>query len=228
VNVDDFITCAAARDMGQAAQLAEHSGLLRDDDAESVTSPELWIPGAAPGTSVMHPVLRRLLLERLAEREQLAADGWAAVHGWLRQHAADRDDAAGELQHALALGELKYVTDELIERLREPEVDVAEWLGLLHSVTRAPMRTPPTGPPARHIGTLTGRRPDQSNRLAGSMALLVAGLWIAAEQLINSERAPLYRAIEKAFRDVAPFAADGLALLLAEAERYGALADLWS
>jgi hypothetical protein len=228
VNVEDLVTCAAARDMGQAAQLAEHSGLLRDDDAESVTRPELWIPGAAPGTSIMHPVLRRLLLERLAEREQLAADGWAAVHGWLRQHAADRDDAAGELQHALALGELKYVTDELIERLREPEVDVAEWLALLHAVAQAPMPTPPTGAPARHIGTLTGRRPDQGNRLAGSMALLVAGLWIAAEPFTNSERAPLYRAIEKAFRDAAPFAADGLALLLAEAERYGALADLWS
>ena len=228
INVDDLVTCAAARDMGQAAQLAEHSGLLRDDDAESVTRPELWMPGATPGTSIMHPVLRRLLLERLAERDELAADGWAAVHGWLRRHAADRDDAAGELQHALALGELKYVTDELSERLCAPEVDVVKWLDLLHSVTRAPMRTPPTGAPARHIGTLTGRRPDQSNRLAGSMALLVAGLWIAAEPLATSERAPLYRAIDKALRDVAPFAADGLALLFAEAERYGSLADLWS
>ncbi|HEU5156359.1 MAG TPA: hypothetical protein VFU43_05130 [Streptosporangiaceae bacterium] len=227
MNVDDLVTCAAARDMGEAAQLAEHSGLLHADDADAVTRPDLWIPGVAPGTSIMHPVLRRLLLERLAERDQLAGDGWAAVHGWLRRHTAERDDVSGELHHALALGELKYVTDELIARLRGPDADIAEWLALLRTVTEAPMRTPPADAPARHIGTLAGR-PDPGNRLAGSMALLVAGLWIAAEPLITSERTPLYRVIEKAFRDVAPFAVDGLALLLAEAERYGALADLWS
>jgi hypothetical protein len=229
VNVDDLVTCAAARDMGQAAQLAEYSGLLCDNDAEAVTRPELWIPGPAPATSIMHPVLRRLLLERLAEREPQAADGWAAVHGWLRQHAADRDDTAGELHHALALGELKYVTEELTTRLRgrDPETDIADWLALLRSVTEAPMGTPPSGAPVTHVSALTGWA-DHNNRLAGSMALLAAGLWIAAEPLAGSERAPLYRTIEKAFRDVAPFAADGLALLLAEAERYAALADLWS
>jgi hypothetical protein len=239
VNVSDLVTCAAARDMGEAAQLAEHSGLLRASDADAVTRPELWIPGAVAGSSVMHPVLRRLLLDDLADRDPQAPDGWTAVHGWLRRHAAGQGDDAGELHHALALGELEHVTIELAARLRGPETGanqpnersgphgVADWLTLLRSVSAAPSATRVPGPPATHIAALTGWA-DHNDRLTGSMALLVAGLWIAADPLVDSERAPLHRTIENAFRNVAPFAADGLALLLTEAERHGALADLWS
>jgi hypothetical protein len=252
--IDDLITCSAVRGMEHIAPLVAHGELLRGDDSMEITRPELWVgvdtagalerggeggPGGGTGAGmaggvVMHPVLRRLLLVRLAERGAQEPASWSAVHGWLRQHAAQAGDEAGELHHALALGDLPTVTKRLESALTA--MDVEDWLRLLRAVVAAP-RQHPTSPAARaaaragapvdDVGPLTSGWVMPASRPAGPLARLVAALWIEADPLIGSEREQLHISIRNAFRDIAPFSPNGLAVLHSEAERHDALAELW-
>jgi hypothetical protein len=222
--IEDLITCSAARDREQTNLLSAYAGLL-DANSRVATRPELWIPDeSAPGAAVLPRVLRLLLLERLADPARAGAgNGWDPVHRWLRDDAKTRGDRAGELHHALALDEYETVVEELGRSLRESEV--REWLGLLRVVTAAPMREPVIGPPGDAVTPLA-RRVDRKDPLAR----LVAGLWIAADPLISSDRHALHIAVQDAFNGVAPASPwpDGLTALQAKAAEHARLAERWS
>ncbi|MFG1694058.1 hypothetical protein [Nonomuraea sp. NPDC049309] len=221
---DLLATCAAARDMAEAVRMAG-KGALAGVSVKQITDAEVWLPGTS-GSPAMHPVVRRLLLERLAARDPDADDGWAAVHTWLRGHAAANGDTVGELRHALALGEVEYVTKQMIKRFQQPGVATKTWLDELTSVVSAPCRERIEGPPLDHVNRLK-RWAGFEPTITHNVATLVAGLWVANEPLIDSRRAPLYRQIHDAFSELSGKCSNDSEPLTAEAARYGALATRW-
>src|SRR5215469_12182865 len=95
----DLTTCAAARNIDDASGLAIRSDLLgsaRGTQREIFAS-ELWVRQES-GAAVMLPVLRRLLLPRLAAR----SDDWRSAYEWLRKASVQAGDLDGELYYSLA------------------------------------------------------------------------------------------------------------------------------
>ncbi|HXL96701.1 MAG TPA: hypothetical protein VN969_47955 [Streptosporangiaceae bacterium] len=115
---DDLATCAAARHKEVTLRLATDSRLLEQLPGEltSVFSSGYWAVDPASGRSVLHPLLRRLLLRRLADREADAKASWARVHLWLRWRALRDGYPDTALYHTLALAGTDQ--DELAALLR--------------------------------------------------------------------------------------------------------------
>ncbi len=231
--VEDLVTCAAAWDIDRASRLARHGGLLvgPQSGASALFAPELWVTPEGGGPAVLLPVLRRLLLRRLAARRAGRAD-WPTVHAWFRDDCAKENDEAGELYYALALGEVVPVARRLASQL--PGGDAVSWLRRLHSVSAAPNKLSRRqsrsglGQPAAaadRIRELTAGTDPRDVPLA-PLARLVAALWIAADPLFAShhkELGDLYNEIQDDFDLIAPFSGNGLAVLRNEAARYRAL-----
>jgi hypothetical protein len=93
----------------------------------------------APGARVLHPFLRRVLLDQLADRPIHHPDSWRAVHERLREHHEQVGDRVGALRHGLALGEIEPVVGHLDLRLAELPAD--RWLAELRAITAAPRMT---------------------------------------------------------------------------------------
>jgi len=120
---DDLATCAAARHKEIALRLATDSSLLEQlpGEAASIFGSEYWPADPASGRAVLHPLLRRLLLRRLADREANARASWARVHLWLRRRALRDGHVDTALYHTLALAGTNQ--DELTELLAREVVD---------------------------------------------------------------------------------------------------------
>jgi hypothetical protein len=222
----DLVTCAAARDLPEASRLAAQSGLLIEAAVEepAVLASELWTDGGDGRPKVLQPVLRRLLLLRLAARDDDDPANWSRVHTWLCEKATRTDDEAGVLHHTLARGQLEAVTRVLAERIEDPDTNVAAWLDLVRSTVAAPA---PLDPAAEdHLQRLT-RWTDPRDVPTAPIARLVAALWIDADPLAIGSRRGLHQIAEAAYRQVAAFSRGDQAALHAEAERHRALADLW-
>ena len=231
--VEDLVTCAAAWDIDRASRLARHGGLLvgPQSGASALFAPELWVTPEGGGAAVLLPVLRRLLLRRLAARRAGRAD-WATVHAWFQDDCAKENDEAGELYYALALGEVVPVARRLASQL--PGGDAVSWLRRLHSVSAAPNKLSrrqsrgglgQPGAAADRIRELTAGTDPRDVPLA-PLARLVAALWIAADPLFAShkkELGDLSNEIQDDFDLIAPFSGNGLAVLRNEAARYRAL-----
>lgn len=221
--VEDLVTCSASRDLDDATRLEAYSTLLpaaRIDDPEC--SPALWVRTEDGTTREMLPVLRRLLLRRLAAREEGETASWSAVHGWFRHRCAQSGDESGELHHALALGEAEFVARRLAELL--PFRPVHGWLELLHAVTAAPNRLEHADSPVEQVRELTAWTRAEATATA-SLGRLVVALWVAADPLVDHGRERLYQEIAADFHDIAPHSGDGLAVLRDEASRYRAKGD---
>jgi hypothetical protein len=100
---EDLVTCAAARHQGAAWRMAADSGLLVQLPGEEAAmfAPEFWYDDPVGGPALLQPLLRRLLLRRLASRERTARANWTTVHEWLREWSADDGDTEAELYHTL-------------------------------------------------------------------------------------------------------------------------------
>ncbi|HEX8008288.1 MAG TPA: hypothetical protein VF482_17875, partial [Trebonia sp.] len=140
----DLVTCSAARDLEAAQRLAAKSRLLGQNwgTKARIFGAVFWRKRTASVAGLtLHPVMRSLLLRKLAERPlasewsrreragRRAAPDWSTVHAWLRADAVAAGDHVGELYHALALGEVEHVALSLADALktREPE----DWLRML-------------------------------------------------------------------------------------------------
>jgi hypothetical protein len=120
---NDLATCAAARHKEVALRLATDSSLLEQlpSEAMSLFGSEYWPVDRVGGRAAMHPLLRRLLLRRLADRKADAMASWARVHLWLRGRALRDGHADTALYHTLALA--GTYQDELLARAAVDEVD---------------------------------------------------------------------------------------------------------
>ncbi len=214
---DALTTCSAARDEKEASRLAGHDGPLAGlaDERSAIFGPGLWTRDEgdkADGPRVMLPVLRRLLLRKLAERDDEHPANWQTVHGWLGVDAAEHHDDTGKLQHALACGEMEHVTLVMATRLRESGVDA--WLALLHTIVEAPRRRPVQTPASDPYGPLTA-----------PLSRLITSLWAEADPLGDSRRQHLHGRIAAAYDAIAEFSPDGSATLYNTARHYRELGE---
>jgi hypothetical protein len=218
-----LVTSAAAQTSDQAALLYEHSGLVdRRFPFAAIAGLELWIPdGRGEERRLMHPVARLLLLEELRARPDKHPANWSAVHGWLRDQAEHAGDDAGQLYHALALGEAPYVTRQLHDQLGA--VSSKDWLALLHAATVAPSPLRWVCDPVGHLEALTSWAADEDAAL-GPLARIVVGLWIDADPLLSSARNTLHDLIASAYDQLV---ARALTAFTAEAARHRRIAQDW-
>jgi hypothetical protein len=221
--VENLVTCSAARNKEAALRLGADSPLFegsRGTDAE-VFGGSLWEDDGS--SLVLRPVLRRLLLRRLAARPADDTANWAAVHGHLRTLARAAGDESAALYHALALGEVEQVTRRLAERLEIMEAE--EWLRLLETVTAAPNDLP--HPAASQIGGLV-RWAQPRDLPTGPTARLVAAMWIDADPLSDRERSALRREIGASLDQIAPFSREGIGVLREYADKIRDEEQDWS
>jgi hypothetical protein len=218
--VEDLVTLSAGRDRDQVVRLARRTSLLRSDVRNpSAVGPDLWAPDNAGGQ-----VLRRLLLRRLAARDHDHRADWLTVHGALRRFCREATprDAAGELYHALAVGDLQFVVAELADRIGG--MPTGTWLELLRSVAAAPRRPDPRLPEEQVdelAGTVTA--PNQS---VAALAGVLAGLWVASDSATHGNQYRLHRLIAKNYDGMADLA-NSPAVIEDEAEKHREVAKQW-
>lgn len=222
--------CAAARDIEGARRLTERSSLLADPsgDHSAVFANELWAVSNGSQAAVMLPVLRRLMLRQLAARADAESANWSTVHGWLRSDCDKAGDDIGVLYHALALDEVEFVTDRLAPLL--PKENGPAWLDQLKLATSAPNRRNHLSDPVVAVQKLTdwvNQRMDQPDLPLRPLARLIVALWIDADPLGANRRDNLYLEIAADYDAIAPYSANGSALLRTEAERYRENARRW-
>jgi hypothetical protein len=217
--VADLATCAAARNEEAALRLGADSGLLAGMRGEDpvIFAADLWRADTRGQAAELHPVLRRLLLRRLAARAPDSPADWVRVFGWLRASCLDAGDGTGELYHALALGAVEHVARWFAHALEHH--DPAEWLRLLSSVTAAPSRLDHGLEPAPQIRALT-RWADQREVPLALVGRLVAASWIYADPLSAGYGPSLLREMGADLYQIAPYSADGLSVLRDEADSY--------
>lgn len=225
--VGNLVKCAAARDQADASRLDLESGQLTGTRAalSDLFARELWGEPAggdpaAPGSVVMLPVLRRLLLRRLAASP---AD-WGEAFGWLKAASAGAGHRDAELYYALALTEVELVARRLAARLspRMTEDDAIGWLARWHAVTAAPRPGPAAG--IRAIPQLVGWA-DPADEPPASVAALVAARWLLANSLRAEDLRALCREIAVSLDTVARFAGAGRDVFRTEAGTYRRLAE---
>src|SRR5213080_538793 len=130
---------------------------------------------ARPTRPVLHPFLRRILLDALAGRPGNDPDSWSAVNTRLRGYSlAERDDQPAALYHALALGDIAAVVAYLDAQLGT--LDTARWLAELKTITRAPRVAQSKAPtPRDQVKDLV---PDRE-----PLARAVAAMWVGSDPL---------------------------------------------
>jgi hypothetical protein len=241
--VDDLATCAAARHREAARRLATEPMLMRQLPSEeegAIFTSEFWSPDPAGVPAFLYPVLRRLLLWRLASRQPGDMATWTQVHAWLRHRARMDGKQEAELYHTLALTgsplreiteavaeddsdpllqvpPLEYVARQLADRL--PHSGAQEWLSLVASVTAAPNRLGHAQAPRDYVRALAAWA--TRDEPVGAVARYVVRSWIGADPLSAPHWRQLLREMAKELELLAPHSDDvGLTLLRDEAERY--------
>ncbi|SFB43486.1 hypothetical protein SAMN05216266_111102 [Amycolatopsis marina] len=209
----DLETCAAARDREYALLLAGQDGLLVSGQAgyEEVLDPILWPEEESAGVVL----LRRLLARRLATRADGFPVSWSGAHARLRLACRAAADEAGDLHHALADGEVAFVTGRLRQRL--DELDSGSWFTLLTSVTEAPYVPRGSSAPIEQVRE-TVASADVEQPLA-SMARLVVALQIAANPFTDSRCRDLHLQIADDYSDVSRLCPGGPHAVFLEASR---------
>ena len=225
--IKDLMKCAAARHQKDANRLETESRLLTGPRSarNSMFARELWYARMAggPGTTgipALLPVLRRLLLRRLAARP---AD-WSAVNEWLMSASAQAGDPDGEMYYALALGQVDLVTIRMSARVSSAMSEDAAitWLAQWQAVTAAPRADESEGSEA--VPRLV-RWADQSGQLTESVGALVAARWLLANSLRAGDLRELRAEIAASLDAVAPSTGAGRMTFRAEAEKYRRLAE---
>ena len=229
--IQNLVTFSAARDQADAYRLDSgldrKSGLLTGSLAtrSDLFARELWGEPAAgepaePGAVVMLPVLRRLLLRRLAS----SPDNWTKIFSWLKVASAQGGHPDAELYYALALAEIDLVARRLAARLSPQltEDGAIGWLACWHAVTAAPRPVPAAD--SRAIPQLVSWA-DPNDEPTASVAALVAARWLLANSLRAGDLRALRREIAASLDTVARFAGAGRDAFRTQAGTYRRLTE---
>lgn len=225
--IDNLVKCAAAWDQADASRLDLESGLLTGTRAalSDLFARELWGEPTAgdpaePGAVVMLPVLRRLLLRRLAA----SPDDWDEAFTWLKAASARAGHPDAELYYALALGEVDLAAQRLAALLSPQMTEDAaiDWLARWHAVTAAPR--PGSAAGIRAIPQLVSWA-DPADEPPASVAALVAARWLLANSLRARDLRALRREIAASLDTVARFAGEGRDAFRTQAGTYRRLAE---
>ncbi|MBZ4017164.1 hypothetical protein [Streptomyces purpurogeneiscleroticus] len=184
-------------------------------------------------TGVLHPWLRLVLLQALAQHEPDGSTGWVAAHtalrDWHRREQQTQHHRLDALYHSLALNDLNQVVAHLAGQFTElPGTD--QWLYELYAITAAPMLLPVA---PRQRGERDPSPSDRVRELAARLApgaleehwaltMLVTALWLAADprNRVANSTPELNSTIAAMFHTLAALPHSGAAGLLREAERY--------
>lgn len=229
---DDLITCAAARTQDEAELLAG-SGLLKTDvrDRKAVLSRAYWSHLDCDSKSVMHPLLRRLLLWQLAAPDREGSRGWATVFGWLAKNGSQTDDGSGTLHHALALGEVAEVTTTLVELLAIYSGE--SWLRLVKSLVTTAVPTFLTDSPVHTVRQSAADALAQQTEVVDgrdrfiTVATLLTAWQAASDPLVTLEKADLHAMVATGLDAVIELACGGFSALSTEADEHRTLVRLW-
>lgn len=216
-----LLCSSAARDLGDIAlarvlqfEPAPIRQLMRD-----FRSRDTWVchPGARgdSGPPALHPFARRVLLHQLANSRGPGEPTWNEVHGRLHQLAVDMNDTTSTMYHALAMGRVAEVAQELSRLFSQP--DPTEWFGTLLAVTQAPLENPAREQNAeRHCQRLA----DQAGPGHVVSARLVSALQLHSDPLADPTR-DLCGVIAHELEALADHAPEGgLVFLLKQAENF--------
>jgi hypothetical protein len=226
--IANLVTCAAARDQGDANLLDAESRLLGGTRAarNDVFATELWIEGppgeaGAPRLTVMLPVLRRLLLRRLAARP----DDWSEVFGWLHGACIQAGDLDGELYYALALADIELVAKRLTARLssKMSEEAAIDWLSRWEVITAAPSAVADAGSAALP-GLVSWA--DSKDQPTESVASLVAARWLFTNSLWARDQRALQQDIAGSLDALKSSVGAGRSVFRDEADKYRSLAGI--
>ncbi|ONI84592.1 hypothetical protein ALI22I_29010 [Saccharothrix sp. ALI-22-I] len=130
----DLTTCAAARDRDEAGVIAGSPMIgTAFGDQQPLLSAAYWAPREPGGKPVMHPLLRLLLLRKLAQRPAAPRTAWRGVFGLLAEKAENEDD---RMHHQFARGDVTAVVERLVTLLGERSG--RQWLALVRSLASCP------------------------------------------------------------------------------------------
>lgn len=181
---------------------------------------------------VLHPWLRLLLLEELADPDGGSGVGggdWQQAHGDLRAWHERHHRRLDALYHLLATDRLDTVVSEFTHSFTRAETaaDAANWLRGLYYVTAAPMRRAQLtdSRPSHNAGALARRHAPLAygdHELGRPLAELAAALWLAGDprNRLPPGRPELNYRISAMFRQLAMSANADADTLLDEAARY--------
>jgi energy-coupling factor transporter ATP-binding protein EcfA2 len=245
--VDDLATCAAARHREAALRLRTDCGLMEGLPREetAIFAAEFWQADPPGGPAVLHPMLRGLLLRRLAGRGPGGRASWARVHLWLRDRAVQEGHEDVALHHTLALAStppeeltgllreagaedgsdplakavpLEYVARQFAERLGSARARA--WLRQVARVTAAPLPFGLGRAPRPVINELTMWAGLRELPIA-PVARYVACSWLGADPLSAPHWRWLLSMMASELDQFASYSDDeGLSVLRGEAEWY--------
>ncbi|RSN65477.1 hypothetical protein DMH01_03635 [Amycolatopsis sp. WAC 04182] len=221
----DLVTASAARDV----ETLFHKNIveLRNATEEGALFKELgdllWLR-AEPGDGlryVLHPWLRRVLLQELASRGDDHPLNWTHVHTRCRDFYEAHGQSVAARYHDLALENVSAVVAHLsgpfADDQAEFDVPAAEaWLAELDVITAAPNRLDPG---VAAYDQLEARTRNADGDLEVTLSWLVVALWIAADPL-GDPGETLNQTIRGGFHQLAHGRGRGSILLHERAERY--------
>lgn len=207
-----LVRCAAARDLSMGSQVlgAVTPGGTGESLFNEVRSRWLLHPERAEPR--LHPWLRRLLLWRLAARDE-----WNAVHELMGEHFEAEGRPAEAMYHRLAAGHVDEVVAYLAARFRDRSA--ADWIALVNAVTTAPNRLPSDRPPLALLGDLAPEEPAQSITDTSVIRGLVCARWLWSDPL-GDPGLRLNSVIAAKYDRLSELRGSDIVALYDEAERY--------
>lgn len=175
---DRLMVCSAARDVEQAEELSRSGLVPPPHDGDEIVPAELQVEDPDTGRMTMLPVLRTLLLRRLAADRRK----WTATHEWLRENGRQADKP----YHALANHDITSVAERLSGMLGDADT----WFAELRSITAAPndLDTDEADPDRVLAAAGWAGPADGPER---TIARIVAALWTANDPLSTADRGEL-------------------------------------
>ncbi|HEV2779461.1 MAG TPA: hypothetical protein VGX25_08665 [Actinophytocola sp.] len=224
----DLITASA----GRGIEFLSDSEILQSDmpDGESALhhalSNNLWLvyESDEKGSQyVLNPWLRRLLLLKLAARDDTSPIGWTQVHTRCRDLREKQGHSTDARYHDLALGDIAAVVAHLrapFDSLTSPfDLETAkQWLKEFDAITAAPNRLPNQEDPRVQVEELI-RDLEPIGSFEMAMPRLVAASWISNDPL-GDPRNTLRPVIASAYEHLARRRGHGSILLFDRAEMY--------
>jgi hypothetical protein len=229
-----MVTCSATADLRPAAceaVLGGNAGFSATDVRKRFADTMWADPGSDGhgGRLVPHPLLRRLLLRRLAERDDDAPDSWSATHRALAEHYRGAEDSAAEWYHTLALADLTGLGC-LAEAAAwlvgiHRKLGAQAWCDTLDQVVMAPSRLRPAAPPVTFVTRIADsvQAAEPEHR---AIAVLITAKWLYGDRLCDP-RHTLAHVIAVQFERLAQLGRSDSDVFFAQSERYQAITEEW-
>jgi len=208
-----LVTCAAARNISDALRLMAEVGLNPPVDLGAGP----WITHTENRPRELHPLVRYLLLDKLAARDSADKNSWERTHERLSAQCARRADSNGVLYHRLAMDHVEYVVQQLQAELESGPDACARWLVRFEEATSAPNRLARGETPLALV-TRFMRGIGRQDVIRATLTQLTVARWIRSDPL-RDPYDELLGTIEDDWRRLGQFFPDCYETFTREADR---------